>query len=114
MDAQRQLLFAAVRPPQVGVLDVRIKIAAGELSITVRLEPEPRRHLLAVRPVIGEIQAPEPEPLLSLDGGWIVDADLILMPLVVPVVVAEHQTANLAEREFGFRLFLCLRKLLAR
>src|SRR4029453_1122445 len=109
LNAECQLVLALVRPSQIGILYVRVDISAGELSIAVHLESKPGRELLAVGPVVGEIDATEPEPLLAFDGRRIVAADLILMPLVVPVVVAEHQPAQLARWEFGLALLLSLR-----
>ena len=81
LDSQGRRVLALVGPLQAGVLDVRHQVAAGELAIAVRLDPEARCELLAERCVVGEEDAAEPEPILALDGRGIGGADLVRMPL---------------------------------
>ena len=51
--------------------------------------------------------------MLPLDDRRVRAADLILMPFVVPVIVAEHQPAEFARGECGLLAFVWLRELLA-
>src|SRR5215207_2871894 len=114
LDAERQLLFAHVGPVDVGILDVRNEISAFEVTITVRLEPQPYAELVAMCEVVGEIEPPKPQPMLSFDldrGGA---ADVILVTLVVPVVVTKHEPADLVGWKFGFRELFALGKVLSR
>ena len=54
MDAERQFLAAFVGPLQIRVFDVRCEVAAGKVTVAVRLEPEARGEFLVVRVVVRE------------------------------------------------------------
>src|SRR6187549_1671797 len=114
MDTERQFLAASVCPLQVRVFDIWREVAAGEVTVAVRFESEARGEFLVVGEVVREIDPPEPQPVLSFDRSRIADADSVLMPVVLPVVVPKHQSTELARRIFRLLALLRFRERLAR
>src|SRR5262245_13732886 len=114
VDTKGNSLPTFVDPLDVRIFDIRDDISALELAAAVGFETKPCAERVAVSEVVREVEASKPQPMLSVDWRRVGAADRILMPVVVPVVVPEHQPAELVRRKLGRRGFVGLGKRLSR
>src|SRR5262245_54846969 len=94
MNAKGDPLTPFEGPLDIRVFDVGDDVASLEVAVAVGLEPEPCAEPFTGGEVVGEVETSEPQSMLPLHGCRIGARDPILVPVEVPVVVAERQSAD--------------------